>query len=456
MATLGDPYNQLIQKGAEDFYLTEGPRKESFINWFARIYVKYIDFSETYYEQQFSGTSSWGTQNINLTLLAQYDILEGFYIHYSVGVATDTALGLQYAPDLGFAITEYVEVKASGVFVDQQSTRWFEVFKNCFVPDDKKRALNDLIGHENAIQVQAQAVDFVAATVTSDPQYTVTRRVGPQVPAYTQPARELYVPIPMMCLFDSGWAFSTIEASRSPITVNVRTRLLNQVLFRVTIPAGPPFLLAWPYVDSAPPDSVVPTLTTSLFLRTATLDPEVRDKYQNARRSTLHMYIAENSVTFNSPTVNLKLNFRNHCALLFPLVQETRAITGDPPDVPYPYNYNNFTNNATSTNPITETRLITTDANNPRYRLPGRVTNSLIPFERLPTTPPTGFNCIAFSQTWDSKQPRGTFNFSRFNNSSIEITAPAVGASNTATLYVIGVMYTLATYLGGTFQREYN
>jgi hypothetical protein len=457
MASVGSGYHhgQLISKGAEDFFLTEGTNKQDFINFFSRLHSKYIDFASTYDERPFNGNATWGATNAVCMITSELDFIQGLYIRFQIGASSCSGEGFYcWAPNLAYSMIEHVEYKASTTQLDIQTNHWLNVYKSNFVPHDKQYALNELIGHWNPRYEQADIISTVAGTLSTIPGDVVQRFYGPQRPANAFAAMDLYAPLPFACIYDSGWAFPYIASSRTELQIRTQIRTLNQVTINVDA--------TYDYVSNVVPwVGSPPTLETSVFVRGCSIDPDVRAMYADATIRMLHLNVQEQHFATNSTTVNTQPSFRGPIAVMFVLCQEDYSLNGAVGTRNYSNQWNEYIQKnpvpgGSLQSPITRVTFNTGSSSAPRYVLNRQMFNFMMNFESSPRCPPVhGYNAIWFCTEWDPTQPRGTFNWTRFRNSTVALNIPTVGPVNTAMIH-IGVMgYTILKFVGGTVQNEY-
>ena len=474
---------QLVAYGAQDVYLSGNPQ----ITFFKAVYKRHTNFSTEAISQTFSGSPDFG-RRVTCPITRNGDLITRMYLLCKVTGTSTTEWG--WAPQLGHALIDNVELEVGGSRIDKQYGDWMNIWYSLTRVGGQESGYAAMIGD------------------TAENQKLATSH-GTQT---------LYVPLQFFCCRNNGLALPLISLQYHDVRVNFEFAAGSSVVN---------------YKGSAPSVSMA---SCELLVDFVFLDSEERKRFAQSSHEYLIeqlQFTGEESV--NSTNVKTRLNFNHPCKALFwavknsnwtgkqylyysnnaeELAEKTTILavlnnqnmnvgTGVITEVagnvyshggaeivkvgggdidPAALDLNDFVvtsanvtpglvathvaaqnanwanHNVTvnlgnnygsnlngSGNPV-QTALLQLNGHDRFAERDGSYFNSVQPYQHFPHAPADGINVYSFALTPAEHQPSGSCNFSRIDNAQLVLT---VGAGVTGTLNVYAVNYNVLRVMSG-------
>ena len=477
---------QLVAYGAQDVYLSGNPQ----ITFFKAVYKRHTNFSCEAISQTFSGSPDFG-RRVTCPITRNGDLISKMYLLCKITGAT-AAAGNEWgwAPQVGHALIDNVELEVGGSRIDKQYGDWMNIWYSLTRTEGQMAGYAAMIGD------------------TAENQKLATSH-GTQT---------LYVPLQFFCCRNNGLALPLISLQYHDVRVNFEFAAASSVVN---------------YKGSAPSVSMA---SCELLVDFCFLDSEERKRFAQSSHEYLIeqlQFTGEESVT--SSNMKARLNFNHPCKALFWAVKNanftgkqylywssnatelaekttiltvlnhqamngaTGVITASANNVyshgghevvniaggdidPASLDLNNFVvssenvtpglvathvaaqnaqwakhnvtvnlgNNYSSTlggsgNPV-RTALLQLNGHDRFAERDGAYFNSVQPYQHFPHAPAEGINCYSFALTPAEHQPSGSCNFSRIDNAQLVLN---IQAGVTGTLNVYALNYNVLRVMSG-------
>jgi hypothetical protein len=366
-----------------------------------------------------------------------------------------------YTPYLGEKIIDSISVSIGGQLIDSQVGEWIHIWNQLTLPDSKRQAYYEAIGH-------------VPALVT--PQ-----NLAPVVPVagnrYYSLGRTLRIPIPFWFCRNPGLALPLIALQYHEVTIQVRLARFEDVIVSRrsdnTTTTIRPFMTD--FNDTAITD-------VNLLVNYVFLDTDERKNFA----ITPHQYLIEQTyavgdqpLTANTTTNKINLPLSHPVKFVTWVAQSSSVVA---PGYLQWFNYTSQRHFDGMMGPLvanadnyaavdairrgTLTNLLSTAGpgsnlcRNARIQLnsqdrfstqPGFYFNRIVPLECFSRTPNTGINVYSFSLRPEEHQPTGQCNFSRIDHAYIIVDCGAStdGGTPTYTIRVYSVNYNILRIVSG-------
>ena len=473
---------QLVAYGAQDVYLSGNPQ----ITFFKAVYKRHTNFSTEAITQTFSGSPDFG-RRVTCPITRNGDLITRMYLLCKVtGTSTDE---WGWAPQLGHALIDNVELEVGGSRIDKQYGDWMNIWYSLTRTTGQESGYAAMIGD------------------TAENQKLATSH-GTQT---------LYVPLQFFCCRNNGLALPLISLQYHDVRVNFEFAAGSSVVN---------------YKGSAPSVSMA---SCELLVDFVFLDSEERKRFAQSSHEYLIeqlQFTGEESV--NSTNVKTRLNFNHPCKALFWAVKNSNwtgkqylyysnnaeelaekttilavlnnqtmggggVITAtanhvyshggaeivkvgggdiDPAQLDLDdfvvtsanvtpglvsthvttqhaewakHNVtvnlgNNYGSNLDGSGNPVQTALLQLNGHDRFAERDGSYFNSVQPYQHFPHAPADGINVYSFALTPAEHQPSGSCNFSRIDNAQLVLT---VGAGVTGTLNVYAVNYNVLRVMSG-------
>ena len=142
---MGGGLMQLVAYGAQDVYLTGEPQ----ITFFKVVYRRHTNFSVEPIVQTFSGSSDFG-RTVTCNINRNGDLISKMYVVVDLEAKTDTNWG--YVSRLGHAALEHVKVEIGGSKIDEHYGDWLNIWHELTRNDSHDRGYDRMIGNTNAMK----------------------------------------------------------------------------------------------------------------------------------------------------------------------------------------------------------------------------------------------------------------------------------------------------------------
>lgn len=142
---------QLVAYGAQDIYLTGNPQ----ITFFKVVYRRHTNFSMENIQQTFNGNPTWG-QRATAIVSRNGDLINSAYLHVSLPPLTsdmwatspDTANSPQlcWTNFVGLALIDYVTVEIGGQEIDKHYGLWMYAWQELTITQEKVDGYKAMVG----------------------------------------------------------------------------------------------------------------------------------------------------------------------------------------------------------------------------------------------------------------------------------------------------------------------
>ena len=258
---------QLVAYGAQDIYLTGNPQ----ITFFKVVYRRHTNFAVESIEQTFNGQADFG-KRVTATISRNGDLIQQMYLEVVLPLVGNANQTWTYG--VGNALVKQAEIEIGGQLIDRQYGDWMNIWTELTVPAGKRAGYDNMVGNRlitGATAIQTGGLD-------------------------AEVIQRLYVPFQFWFNRNPGLALPLIALQYHEVKLNLELRPLNEL------------------VNEAAATITTSTLGCKLYVDYVYLDTDERRRFAQVS----HEYLIEQvqftgaeSITANSPTKNITLNF-NH------------------------------------------------------------------------------------------------------------------------------------------------
>lgn len=408
---------QLVAYGAQDLYLTGDPQ----ITFFKVLYRRHTNFAMECIEQTFQGTPNFGRSS-TAVISRNGDLIGHMFLKVALPsiTAPSPASTIKWLREVGHFLVKTVEIQIGGQTIDKHWGEWLSIWAALTLPANKDFGYAAMIG-ENI-------------TATADDAASID-------------AQTLYIPMQFWFNRNPGLALPLIALQFHEVRVKFEFRNARDV-----------------YVGTAASNTLA-LGTTSLWVDYIYLDTDERRRF--AKQS--HEYLIEQlqfngDETISSTTsVKPKLNFNHPCKALVWVLQNDLNLSssnqvqdaGGNGDLYDRRNWSDSTTLTSGGNPILTAKLKLNGHD--RYAEQTGEYHDLVQayyhWSRIPGgtgvgskyTTSRGINTYSFALHPEKHQPSGTLNWSRIDNSTLELTF----ASQSGVLKIFVINYNVLRITAG-------
>lgn len=419
---------QLVAIGAQDVILTGNPE----ITFFSALYRPYVNFSIESQSQTISGTANFG-QKATVDISRNGDLITTMLLQVTlpqVSVTGENAT-FQWAPMIGNTLIKNVSIQIGGTDIDKQYGDFYNIWNELTIPAEKLEGYNTMIGQQNLKYNE------------TDPADIVVYKDGLQTPLATQPQTVLQIPLFFWFCRNSGLALPLIALQYHSVRLQIEFRPFVE-LYRTTgtsvaIVGGQPSLIA-----------------PEVWVDYIFMDNAERKNYAQSPHEYLITQLQETDQSITQSNYNMSLKFNHPCKELIWVVQEDYVVAQNVNDwtnwevANNTYGaYNPAINGVPGDNPLT-TALLKINGNDRFQRRIGEYFNLVQPYihhSRIPES--KGIFVYSFSLNPEKYQPSGTLNFSRIDNSELQLSLKNINTANPGKVYVYAPNYNLLRVANG-------
>jgi len=411
---------QLVAYGTQDMYLTGNPQ----VTFFKAIYRRYTNFSMESIKQSFSGNIDFG-RRITCTISRNGDLIHKLVLEVELPALPKIAsYGQGWVDEIGHALIKSVELEIGGQLIDKHYSEWFSIWNDLTIPNGQRDGYNTMIGN----------------TTTTEPVHDTDKSIT-----------KLFIPLQFWFCRHPGLVLPLIALQYHEVKINLEINALSNILLEQRTSTS----TDWTKPTSSPTVSLV---SCCLYVDYIYLDTDERKRFATAN----HEYLIEQVQMTGDETVNtassidLKLTLNHPVKELIWLLQPTTSVTNL-----QNFNYTSYSSyqksrgayNSQGSNNIGTAKLLLNghDRFSARY---GSYYNLVQPYQHhtnIPTSP--GINVYSFSFSPEEQQPSGTCNFSRIDNTSLNIT---FNGSVTGKIRVYALNYNILRIMGGMGGMAYS
>ena len=259
---------QLVAYGAQDVYLSGNPQ----ITFFKAVYKRHTNFSCEAITQTFSGSPDFG-RRVTCPITRNGDLITKMYLVCKVSGTANGTNKWGWAPQLGHAVIDNVELEVGGSRIDKQYGDWMNIWHSL--------ARNQ--NHDSGYAAMVGDTSGMTSLATTHADY------------------EMYVPLQFFCCRNNGLALPLISLQYHDVRVNFEFSAASACV---------------QYEGATAP--AVSMASCELLVDFVFLDSEERKRFAQSS----HEYLIEQvqftgSESVSSSSVKARLNFNHPCKALF-------------------------------------------------------------------------------------------------------------------------------------------
>ena len=447
---------QLVAYGAQDVYLTANPQ----VTFFKQIYRRHSNFAMESIEQTFNGVANFG-RRVQCTIARNGDLIGRVYVQ-----ATLPSVDLNtIAPDISGAqfrwlnyvgenLIRNVEIEVGGQRIDIQYGDWMHIWNELTLEPGKQRAYMDMIGN---VPELVNIISNVGVDGGCSSECVASTPHASQETLSCSPQYTLYIPLQFWFCRHTGLSLPLIALQYHDVRLNLEFNDLRNLCWTNT-----PFIL-----DTVNNYGLV---ACSLYVDYFYLDTEERRRFAQVAHEYLIeqlQFAGDESLTASSNRV--KMSFSHPVKELIWVVQRDSFVSCLPADIDQwkgqqPFNYSDYWDRAVldsgyacgtvigmaGQNPVVGAK-IQMNGNDRFSEREGRYFSVVQPYQHHTSTPSVGINVYSFALNPEQHQPSGTCNFSRIDNSTLNVTLTpnTIGNGNTCKIRIYATNYNVFRVMAG-------
>ena len=412
---MGGSFLQLVAKGNQDKPLTGNPQ----MTFFKSIYKRHTNFASESIEVPLEGEIKWGMK-CKCTVPRKGDLIGDMYLKVILPKITVSGSYpvVRWVDKPGHALIDYVELYIGNELIDRHTGEWLEIWSQLSLPEDKKLAYHNMIGHKGSL---------ISEQVDS---------INPHI---------LYIPLMFWFCKNTGLALPIVALQYHDVEVVIKFKDVN-TMYQVN--------------DVSSVVTVEPLQNVTLYINYYYLDTEERKRFALSG----HKYLIEQVQKSEDHNINssksVKLNFNHPVKELIWVGQRNQAITTTYSKNADDYSdYNdlfNYTSSASISKKFNMFESFVLQLNGmdlfserePQYF------NMYVPYRHHTRAPDVGVFVHTFSENPEEYQPSGTCNFSRLDSAVLKYNLNGLGPGPKL-LKVYAVNYNILEIKGGQCALAY-
>jgi hypothetical protein len=389
---------QLVSKGAQDILLTTNPS----FSFFRSGYRKHSNFSKVWLEDLFQNGTNFGSKSV-YNMYARGDLLSNVILKVELPVLEQPAgVKLKYINAIGHSIIENCRLIIGTQIINEFSGEFLDIMSELNLPGSKINAYNEMIGK---LGTNANSID-------SDVH------IGPMT---------LFIPLKFYFTKSPDKAIPIYLLQHHKIRIEIQWKKLSELVINDDV------LLSTPV-----PSNV--ELKASLYLETIYLDTCERVSLANQMKKGMSYLIEQiqvfekSNILYQNGTENISIrNFNHPVKELIWIVQRTDVDSVDIPSSVYGNDWLNYTTElGTPSGTVIDTFSrfkLKLDNHDRTLDLDSaflRLVTSLIHHRRVSNTYIYTYSFALSPEDW---KPSGSLNFSRVDNSDVQIIFKGIAAT---------------------------
>lgn len=358
---------ELVARGDQDRHLTGTPQ----MSLFKKIYKKYTNFSLESRKVYFKEKLNFGTK-INCVIPKNGDLINNIILQLELEDLSNE-IDIGYTNSIGHSIIEKIDIYIGDTLIDSHTGEWMNIWSDLTIDENKKLAFNNMIGKNPFGSHNSNSI-----------------KNG-----------KFLIPLYFWFTQENGLSLPLVALQYHDVSVSLKLR---------------PFRELWISDTNQSPSKEYSIKNLNLLVDYIYLDSQERRYFAQSKHEYLikQVQINKNNISINNSNINIKLNF-NHPVL--ELVWTTKIL-----DNTHKNDWFNFSNsiNGPYLDPIENSQLYlngverTIEMDNLYLRL-------YQPYKRHTNVPDSFIYLYSFSLDPENYQPSGSCNFSRFDNSQLNI-----------------------------------
>ena len=434
---MGGGLMQLVAYGAQDIYLTGNPQ----ITFFKVVYRRHTNFSMENIQQTFNGNPTWG-QRATAIVSRNGDLINSAYLHVSLPSLTNDMwthnphlspsnsdghvdnLELCWTNFVGLALIEHVTVEIGGQEIDKHYGLWMYAWQELTMTSEKVDGYKAMVGGTD-----------------NTPYLLIGNAVLPN---------ELHIPLDFWFNINAGLSLPLIALQYHEVRFLFQFRQLSYLVVLIDKNSG--FLEArsnWSLKNG-----VNVPVQIDLFIDYIYLDTDERRRFAQMSHEYLIEQVQEfdTSLTIGSGNKPVRLSFNHPCKELVWMLQRQDCIQDN--------DWFNFANGQAGKEKIAPVLLTSAGLtlNGHQRFTPARgplFFRQWQPFIHHTNIPNSNLYIYSFALRPEEHQPSGTCNFSRIDNTILDITLDSA-APVSPVLGETGDLLKGESALLTVFARNYN
>ena len=406
---------QLVVYGIEDLILTHKPD----ITFFKCIYKRYTNFSIESIKQNFNELPDFG-KRVSCIISKSGDLMYKVYVELTLPrVLQDSTNTYAYAwtKNIGFTIIKNVDIEIGGQVIDKHYNDWMYIWNELTMDISLKDGFNYMTGNIS------QNTDF---------SKHISSTTNVAIDLYT-----CYIPLYFWFCKNPNLALPLIALKYQEVKINIEFNSLENCLLKCNIDFSNELTKFNEQISGVSIMSTLPKLKAQIYVDYIFLDKTEKTMFE----SKIHEYYIEQlqyneDIEFLGDYISEPLIF-NHPVkeLVWVLLSTDNENIKDffnytTNNIKYSITGNKNNSNITTPtftisssngkNPVKDAKLILNGIDRFAKQY-GSYFNLIQPYQYHTKTPPTGVNLYSFSLYPEDIQPSGTCNFSKMEDSLLEI-----------------------------------
>ena len=437
---------QLVAYGAQDVYLTGNPK----VTFFQAVYKRHTNFAMEIIEQTVNGTAS-NDGRISVTIARNGDLIGDMFMELKTNAGIKSREGDGTVVSGVWAAeraVKSVELSIGGQRIDKHYQRWWRLYSELYLPVDKKnewaKLTTDAAGGANkvylplifffnrnpglylpliALQYHEVRIDFdLASNFSSYLDTTLVKVWGNYIYLDTEERRRFA---------QKGHEY-LIEQVQHTGTDSVTSGSTKQVRLSYNHPVKE---LIWCLGGSDTTNSKMWNFTTNCNTSNAVILESNPD------------FLGAAAAFGGNSNVLMLSSLQVACGIPQLLTGNVASTSGGQTVSAYQWVEDGVVTVRRSVGPLDSFKLILNGQD--RFKAqPGKFFNQMQPMMHHSGNPYPGVYCYSFALKPEELQPTGTCNFSRIDNSQVEITLKT-GAQENQTLAMFAVNYNVLRIQSG-------
>ena len=391
-------------KGPQDAYLTENPT----ITFFKGVYRRHTSFSMETIEVVFNGSVGFD-RTLTAVIPTNGDLIHKTYVNIDLPALSSSGGTCAWTRNIGHVLIKEVELKIGGQRVDKHYGIWMHIWKELTIDANHEDGFNVMIGNTTELTTPSTSI----------------------------PARKLYVPLQFQFCRNIGSAIPLIALQYSDVTIEVKTRPFSEC-----------------YVAASGATVTVPTLNNmSLWVDYIHLDKDERTAFvQTAHEYLIDQLQFTGEESFAQTSVRQRLNFNHPCSAIIWAVQLDANVNPVSTGFLNANRWTDFTDGTTNyggSDQLVEAKLLLNGYDRTSV-MKAAYFNIVQPQNHFPRTPAVGIYVYSFGLKPVENQPNGSLNFSRIDNSTLQMTMASSAACKVYAYVMNKNIYRYVSGLGGS------
>lgn len=394
--------------GNQDIYLTGNAE----VTFFKVEYVRHTNFAMESVECTFNGSLDFG-RRVVASIPRNGDAIGEMHIQLDLPALTGT--GTQaWTRNIGLVLIQQVDVVIGGITADTHYSQYLHIWQELTQSAEHQDTYDVMIGNTSELTTEAASI----------PQTT------------------LYIPLRFWFNVNVGLVLPLIALQYHDVKIQIQFRNFSEC-----------------YVSSAG-TVTTPTLTNAaIWTNYYFFDTDERRQFAQIP----HEYLIEElqftgAESFSQTNIKQRLNFNHPCKELIWVSQlaanvDTVANAGGDAN-----RWTDYTNNGSGAKPyngegpVVDAKLQLNGIDRFATR-PGNYFNLMQPYNHHTRGPATGIYVYSFAINPEEHQPSGTCNFSKIDNSTLNLT---MGSSAAMNLYTYTRSYNIGRIMSGMWGKAYS